>query len=316
MSFKRAIVGALSTVIALAVCAVTPTATAAVTPTAAAKADEVTTITLDGVSMMHQRRLDPGPPDEWSGDSGNADFDGDGLDDFAAAGDTGVQALPQSSSGLVVVRYSNVDYWDYFAGVLTEKGCECFARTLVTGDFNGDGFDDLAIGDVGEVDAGTNVRAGGVWIIPGSGDGLRVDGVQHVNQNSAGMPDVAEKDDLFADGLAIGWVNGDRYADLVVGSPGENRRDERGNGMLTLIWGVRTGLSSTGATAVTGAAASSTGTRLHELGDVVAVADTTGDGLGEVVAGVSGATVDGAGEAGAVVSFRAAPMACRPTASA
>jgi hypothetical protein len=78
----------------------------------------------------------------------------------------------------------------------------------VKGDFNGDGFDDLAIGVASEdvvTEAGTISGAGAVNVIYGSSSGLsattpRPD--QFLVQGDAGVDDAAEDSDFF--GFSLG----------------------------------------------------------------------------------------------------------------
>ncbi|MGS2612958.1 hypothetical protein ACVCAH_00245 [Micromonospora sp. LZ34] len=328
-------------------------------------AEGVQTITRDGVVLQHHRVAKTATPVTGTGDT-RSDFDGDGVDDVAATGDPFYYSLPQNPTGVVAVRYSSAPQVDYFLGVLSlsDGGCGCFGLALVAGDFNGDRYDDLAIGDMDEVDPGNKAHAGGVWVIPGSSTGLVVDSAVHFNQSSPGVPDGPENYDRFGAALAAGDINGDgrddlaigaygesigskadagavtvlfggstgltatgaqylqqdqaavpgaaergdqfgftlaigkvdnnRYNDLVIGAPRENDGVSwDGSGMVTLMWGSPSGVSSTGATAVTGAgvgpAIGHSETIAWYLGDALAIGDVNGDGLGEVVAGAPGA---------------------------
>jgi hypothetical protein len=66
-------------------------------------------------------------------------------------------------------------------------------------DFNGDGFDDLAVGAAFE-DLGSVLDAGAVNVLYGSAAGLT--GGQLFTQDTPGVPGVAEADDLFGGALA------------------------------------------------------------------------------------------------------------------
>ncbi|MEV4543142.1 hypothetical protein [Micromonospora echinaurantiaca] len=328
-------------------------------------AEDIRTITRDGFALVHHRVAKPSTPMRGFGGT-RSDFDGDGVDDVAATSDPLNYNLPDSPTGVVSVRYSSAPQVDYLIGVmsLTEGGCICFGQALVAGDFNGDRYDDLAIGVPEERDLGNGADAGGVWVIPGSKAGLVVDSAIHFNQGSPGLPDTAENYDRFGAALAAGDINGDtrddlaigaygesvgskadagavtvlfggptgltatgaqhlhqdlaavpgaaesndyfgyslaigkvdsnRYQDLVIGAPLENDGASwDGTGMVTLMWGGPGGVSTTGATSVTGAAVGpATGdseTIPWYLGEVLAIGDVNGDGLGEVVAGAPSA---------------------------
>jgi hypothetical protein len=68
-------------------------------------------------------------------------------------------------------------------------------------DFNGDGFDDLAVGASFE-DLGGALDAGAVNVLYGSAAGLTGAGSQVFTQDSPGVPGTAEHDDLFGGALA------------------------------------------------------------------------------------------------------------------
>jgi hypothetical protein len=78
----------------------------------------------------------------------------------------------------------------------------------VKGDFNGDGFDDLAIGVPHEdivTPEGTILNAGAVNVIYGSSNGLSATSPtpdQFLVQGNAGVDDDAEEEDLF--GFSLG----------------------------------------------------------------------------------------------------------------
>ena len=106
---------------------------------------------------------------------------------------------------------------------------DAFSTSLTTGDFNNDGYSDLAIGVSGE--AGDSVPnnntvsdAGAVNVIYGSLYGLRENGISLGNgrddqiwtQDSPGIEDVGEEGDIFGAVLTTGDFNKDEYSDLVM----------------------------------------------------------------------------------------------------
>ena len=89
----------------------------------------------------------------------------------------------------------------------------------VYGDFNADGFDDLAIGVPGET-LGSISGAGAVEVIYGSSSGLSATSAhadQFWTQDSTNIDNQAETGDMFGRSLVIGDFNADGFDDLVVG---------------------------------------------------------------------------------------------------
>ena len=120
----------------------------------------------------------------------------------------------------------------------------------VTADFNGDGFEDKAIG-VPYEDIDSIIDAGAVHVIYGSARGLNATAVlpdQFWTQNSIGGN--VETRDWFGSSLSSGDYNGDGFDDLAVGSPFEDVSlgfppELVDAGALTVIYGSAMGLSFT-----------------------------------------------------------------------
>ena len=113
-----------------------------------------------------------------------------------------------------------------------------FGAALVCGDFDGNEYNDLAIGDPSFYDGGS------VTILYGSSAGLTAGGNQLLNQDMSGVLDASEEGDRFGAALAAGDFNGDGYSDLAVGVPGEAISTYLGAGAVHIFYGSSIGITS------------------------------------------------------------------------
>ena len=120
-----------------------------------------------------------------------------------------------------------------------------FGAALAAGDFNGDGYHDLAIGAPNE-DIGSIRNAGLVTILYGSMYGLRSTGAQSFHQNTSGIAGVCEADDRLGSSLTAGDYNNDGKDDLVIGVPDEDIGSKARAGMIHLLYGASNGLTTSG----------------------------------------------------------------------
>lgn len=111
---------------------------------------------------------------------------------------------------------------------------------LAAGDFDGDGNDDLALGECREI-ADENIddpcgpeefaKSGGIHVHYGSGpDGSFGYRAQTLGQDTVGVPGVAETGDRFGASLAVADVNRDGRDDLVAACPRRGDRHPGGRG--------------------------------------------------------------------------------------
>ncbi|GAA4889180.1 FG-GAP-like repeat-containing protein [Streptomyces coeruleoprunus] len=144
---------------------------------------------------------------------------------------------------------------------------------IPTADHNRDGVADL-VAALPRYASG----AGRVTVLPGTATGPTSTGRRILDQNSTGVPGANEAGDQFGTTTAWGDFNGDGYADLVVGAPGED--DESGHtdtGSVTVLTGP--GLDS-GFGYMTSPSYRVNG---DKLGTAVAVGDFNADGTADVL---------------------------------
>lgn len=106
-------------------------------------------------------------------------------------------------------------------GIGSNEGGDHFGFSLATGDFNGDGKDDLAVGAPSEY-PGNDPCSGSVFIYKGTG--LKLQPWQGLHQEIDGL-ELNEDHELFGWTLATGDFNNDGKDDLAVGTPRELAED-------------------------------------------------------------------------------------------
>jgi hypothetical protein len=146
---------------------------------------------------------------------------------------------------------------DLGAALLTECAApgdcgqgDIFGRALAVGDFDDDGYDDLAVGVPGETEGGDQ-NAGAVHVYYGSPGGLRTAGEQIFHQDVAGIAGVTEPGDLFGTSLAVGDFDLDGFDDLAIGIEGEDLGDLESAGAVAVLFGSASGLVTAGSLALT-----------------------------------------------------------------
>ena len=189
----------------------------------------------------------------------SGDYNGDGHDDLAIGAQYeetgsldntgGVHIIYGSSGGLSATAVIADQRWTQDSTDIEDavEASDEFGSSLSSGDYNGDGSDDLAIGAAQET-IGTSFGTGAVNVIYGSSGGLSATAViadQMWTQNSTDIDGVAETKEYFSNSLSSGDYNGDGRDDLAVGTPAEDVGTVIDAGAVNVIYGSSGGLSAT-----------------------------------------------------------------------
>lgn len=178
------------------------------------------------------------------------DFDGDGEADLAI-GVPGWRAGSEADAGAVEVLYGSAAglstdgnrLWGQGSpGVPGDPGTgDRMGAAVAVGDFDGDSISDLAVGIPGDAVGGR--AAGSVLVLYGSLSGLTTARAHLWSQDDPTIVGVAEAGDAFGSALAAGDFDGDGFADLAVGVPGENPGTAPGAGVVNVLYGSPSGLN-------------------------------------------------------------------------
>jgi hypothetical protein len=231
-----------------------------------------------------------GPAPARAVSSGAVDYNGDGFDDLAIGGST----LPKGEDfyqGTLTVIYGSASglrrtgnqYWrarDFPGG----RDFDDFAAALAPGDFDGDGYTDLAVANRA---SGEDPKPwqGEVRIIYGSRSGLTAARSQVWSPDTPGVPgSPAIEEHEFAATLVAGNFGRGPQDDLAVGDPAyRNRR-----GAVTVLYGSAAGLTAggsqlwwQGSPGVPGRAAAE-----EEFGSALAAANFSGGRYADLAIGV------------------------------
>jgi len=263
------------------------------------------------------------------------DFNGDGFDDLAV-GTPGTN----DGAGIIHVFYSNGSvlallgqqgFGQANAGGAADGGPEVgdqFGAALAAGDFDQDGFDDLAVGSPGETLLETSPadcsgviceESGGVHVIYGSAAGLDIDGSQFFNAGdlTGAFGDGPQDGEHLGETLVVGDFSGtgDGIDDLAVGAPDRFLAAPGKRGVIYVAFGSADGMGGGEGGLVLG----TTGIEppcaptFRRLGAALAVARFEPESSRELIAGAPLCQLGSTFDTGAVFSYGPPTILSSPT---
>ncbi len=215
-------------------------------------------VTVDPIVTTAASTFNGPTADSWMGQAlAGGDVNGDGFDDLV------VSAYRASYSGIVWVYHGSAAGFgatpDATLYPATSSSATYFGWQIVTGDFDADGYADVAVSEPG-------YNNGSVYVYAGTASGVRTTAYAVFAGTTTG-----EQTGL---GLAAGDWNGDGYDDLVATNPYRDRF-----GTADVHYGGSSGISTTITVSLTGGEFQKIGFTADSVGDV------DGDGYDDFVTG-------------------------------
>ncbi len=222
--------------------------------------------------------------------AGIGDVDGDGYGDVAV-GALGESSAAPYAGAVYLVRgpvYGILPLGGADAKITgTEEGHTVGLAVAGVGDVDGDGLDDVLLGAPGDGTAGAD--AGAAFLVLG-----QVEGETDVGKVDVRLVGEAEGDNAGAAVAGPGDLDGDGYAEVMIGAPQVDAGGEPGTGAVYIVYG-----PVEGDVDLALADARLNGTRRYEhAGQALAGAgDVNSDGHPDLVIGVMDGADDGCGGA-------------------
>jgi hypothetical protein len=213
------------------------------------------------------------------------DLDGDGDDELVIGapgldgGAVGVYGFKGRKPYMITQRTGWVGQ--------REQETDQFGGVLATGDFNGDGRAEVAVGTPADTVL-KNSGQGSVTVLD-----VRRKKASLLTQDSPSIAGLAEAWDSFGAALATGDFNADGRDDLAIGVPGEGLTDNQramdyGDGTVDVVYGSSGGLRTATTEAWSQRSLKGEPRYFDRFGASLAAGDLNGDGDDELTIGVPG----------------------------
>jgi len=240
--------------------------------------------------------------------SGAGDINGDNIDDLIVGSDESAYVVFGKAGGFAAnLNLSTLNGTTGFRIVNASINVNIGAAVSAAGDVNGDGIGDLIVGA-----SYADSSAGAAYVVFGKvgGFGATFDVSTLTGANGFRITGVAANDYAGYSVSAAGDINGDGFADLIVGAFGADPNGSQ-SGAAYVVFGKAGGFAATlnlsgltganGFRITGGAAGDNAGFSVSAAGDV------NGDGIDDLIVGAQMADVNGSNSGAAYVIYGKRP---------